>query len=61
MKTPQNGRFHQRKGVKSTFFKSTFTPFRISNAQMHHHLSLKTPPKIGVSNEKWCKKYIRIL
>ena len=32
-----------------------FTPFRISNAQMHHNLSLKTPPKVGVSNEKWCK------
>ena len=22
---------------------------------MHHNLSLKTPPKVGVSNEKWCK------
>jgi hypothetical protein len=22
---------------------------------MHHNLSLKTPPKDGVSNEKWCK------
>lgn len=34
----------------------TLTPFRISNAQMHHNLSLKTPSKVGVSNEKLCKK-----
>ena len=33
-----------------------FTPFRISNAQMHHNLSLKMPPKVGISNEKWCKR-----
>ena len=33
-----------------------FTPFRISNAQMHHKLSLKTLPKVGVLSDKWCKK-----
>jgi hypothetical protein len=33
----------------------SITPFLISNAQMYHHLSLKMPPKVGISNEKWCK------
>ena len=31
-------------------------PFRISNAEKVSLLSLKTPSKVGVSNEKWCKK-----
>jgi 2-aminoethylphosphonate-pyruvate transaminase len=34
----------------------SFTPFFISNAQMYHSLSLKTPFKIGVSYEKWCNR-----
>jgi hypothetical protein len=36
--------------------KYLFTPFRIYNAENVSPLSLKTPSKVGVSNEKWCKK-----
>ena len=32
-----------------------FTPFRISNAENESPFSLKTPPNVGISNEKWFK------
>jgi hypothetical protein len=35
-----------------------FTPFRISNAENVSPFSFKTPPKVGISTEKWCNKNI---
>uniref|UniRef100_A0A6C0DMD6 PhoH-like protein n=1 Tax=viral metagenome TaxID=1070528 RepID=A0A6C0DMD6_9ZZZZ len=32
-----------------------YKPLRISNTENVSPLSLKTPPAVGVSNEKWCK------
>ena len=40
--------------IKTPVDYNYFTPFHISNAENVSPLSLKTPPIVGVSNEKWC-------
>jgi len=37
-----------------------FTPFRIENAQRQRYLSLIYAYKVGVLNEKMCKKLVEI-
>lgn len=45
---------NQKKNNKDVVIPST--PFCISNAEKVSSLSVETPSKVGISNDKWCKK-----
>ena len=49
-----NNYTHINNNNNNPYHNLIFTPFRISNAENVSPLSLKTPSKVGVSNEKWC-------
>ena len=46
-------------GSGASEYEIYFTPFCISNAENVSPSSLKTPPKVGVSNDKWCNYMLK--